>query len=131
MSAWRRKAIKAVPELKHTLENVENPMQAWIEINLYFEKLNRETDNKAIDRILSYARWCLSEQAGKLPSNTSTAVCYGFYEHLPIERNNWIYFNKWFTKSEFESLKGIFLYHIGEEKLNELSMVFYSSKKKA
>ena len=128
MSTWRRKAIEAVPDLKTTFETLESPMQAWIEIRMYFERLSPEEDNKKINDILSYARWCVSEEAGKLPNDTSTAVCCAFYEHLPEKPANWNYFRKWFSPKEFESLKGVFSYHIKEEDLNNLSSVFYGRK---
>jgi hypothetical protein len=60
--------------------------------------LSPNTDVKATDKILGYARWSVSEQAGKLQSDTSIAVCCAFYEHLSINPKNWIYFNKWFKK---------------------------------
>ncbi|WP_428623006.1 hypothetical protein [Sedimenticola sp.] len=128
MSTWRRKAIEAVPDLKTTLETVENPMQAWIEIRMYFEGLSLVGDKNQINDILNYARWCLSEEAGKLPNDTSTAVCCAFYEHLPEKPANWSFFKEWFSPNEFESLKGVFSYHIKEEELKNLSSVFYGKK---
>ncbi len=125
MSTWRRKAIEAVPELKGKLEKVASQMEAWIEIRMYFEGIRVEEESNKIRDILNYAQWCMSEEAGKLPNDSSTAVCCAFYEHLPENQNNWGYFKKWFTPKEFETLKGVFSYHIKEEELNNLSAEFY------
>jgi len=125
MSTWRRKAIEAAPDLKASFEAAENPMQAWIEIRMYFERLNPEEEINKIKEIINYARWCVSEEAGVLPNDTSTAACCAFYEHLPKTPENWRYFKIWFTPKEFESLKGVFSYHLTEEELNSLSSVFY------
>lgn len=131
MSSWRRKAIEAAPELKKELETVANPMQAWIELHSFFENLNFDEDPKAVSRIMDYARWCISEKAGKLPSDTSTAVWCAFYEHLPQKRENWGYFKTWFTRDEFESLKGAFSYFLQDHELEDLSREFYGRQKKA
>lgn len=131
MSAWRRKAIEAVPQLKSIFEQATGPMEAWIEIRFYFERLDFDADHREVVRVLDYAKWCVSEASGKLPNDTSTAVCCAFYEHLSEQKESWVRFRSWFSPQEFESLKGVFAYHLTESDMEALNAEFYGKRRKA
>ena len=95
-------------------------MALWIELHLEFEWAFRRNDALLVKRILSYASWCISEQSGPLPNDTSTAVACAFYEHLPSCKDFWPHFRKWLSPSEFAALIPIFAYHASAAELEQL-----------
>ncbi len=97
-------------------------MAMWIDLHLEFCEAMRKADWKLVARFLQFAEWCISEQSGRLPNNTSTAAALAFYEHLPQDRSYWQYFPRWFSRQQFESLLPVFSYHLTEEELSELKM---------
>ncbi|MDR3447959.1 hypothetical protein [Dyella sp.] len=87
MSTWRRKAIEYLPEHREIVDRARTPMAMWIELHLRFEDAVEDGDQHMVKRFLRYADWCMSEEAGRLPSETSTATACAFYEHLPQRRD--------------------------------------------
>lgn len=123
MSSWRREALNHLPELRGLIEPCESPMMLWIELHGEFEDAVR--NNIALSsRILAYASWCISEAAGPLPNDTSTAVACAFYEHLPQRREHWPYFREWFTPGEFARLVPVFAYHLSNDDLEALKVAY-------
>lgn len=124
MSAWKRQALTLLPEHREIIEAAESPMALWIDLHLEFDRAMANPESELIKRFLRYAAWCISSAAGKLPSDTSTAVVCAFYEHLPQKQSNWPHFRKWFSRSEFDSLLPIFSYHISAQQLEALKKSF-------
>jgi hypothetical protein len=102
-------------------------MEMWIELHLRFDEAMARNQLEPVRRFLALAAWCVSEQAGSLPNDTSTAAAVAFYEHLPQRREYWQYFPKWFTRQEFEQLLPIFSYHLGSSDLAELKRSYASA----
>ena len=99
-------------------------MALWIELHLEFERAFRRNDTLLLNRILRYAAWCISEQSGPLPNDTSTAVTCAFYEHLPTYKDFWPHFRKWLSPSEFATLMPIFAYHTSPGELEQLKAAY-------
>ena len=95
-------------------------MALWIELLLKFEQVARAGDKALERRILWYATWCRSDQSGKLPNDTSTAVTCAFYENLPTRREFWGRFPEWFFYDEFMGLVPTFGYLLSADELQEL-----------
>src|SRR5262245_32827361 len=116
MSAWRREALIAIPGRRALIQACASPMELWIELRTIFEAAfaRRERakkggapcgdDERAVTRIVAYACWCMSDQSGPLPNDTSTAVACAFLEHLPENEETWPYLLKWFTRRELQVL---------------------------
>jgi hypothetical protein len=104
MSAWRRKALEALPEEKSVIEEASSPMALWIELHYIFEKLVNEGKESEVRKLLNYAAWCLSPKSGKLPNDTSTAVVCAFYEDIGKNKKMWPYFKEWFFPHEFAEI---------------------------
>lgn len=124
MSTWRRKAIELLPEHRKIIDCARRPMAMWIELHLRFEDALAEGDQHMVSRILRYADWCMSEEAGRLPSETSTAVACAFYEHLPQHREYWPLFRSWFSQKQFTDLLPVFGYHLSHLDIADLKKVY-------
>jgi hypothetical protein len=79
VSAWRRRAIEAFPDLAGELG------QPGFGVYLLFDELlarvrraHGEGDEAALDAIYGFAAWCFRQRGGGL----SNAAAVGFYEHL-------------------------------------------------
>lgn len=84
VSAWRREALKAFPELRTELNDKEEMFSVyalWFELLPRVEEAHREEDEDLLRRIYGYAEWCF-RQGGDLEN----AVAVAFYEHLFDER---------------------------------------------
>jgi len=128
MSRWRRTALELLPQHKKTIERAHSPMALWIELSMLFEDHVQEGNKEIIRKILDYASWCGSEKSGKLPNDTSTAVYCGFYEDIGGNKSFWPFLNQWFSKAEYEKLKGSFGYFLNEEEVKELNRIFYKKQ---
>ncbi len=130
MSAWRRKALEALPDQKHLIDTADSPMALWIELHILFEKCVRQNDTGRIRAILNYAAWCISEASGHLPNDTSTAAICAFYEDIASNKDNWPRFVEWFTPSEFAAVQEFFGYHLDGKELQELVATFRAAAKR-
>lgn len=83
MSAWRRKAIEAAPELRDSIERIWSPMAAWIELRLYFDAVVKAGDMDKARRIMDHARDCLASPNRDI----NTAVINAFIEHLAEDKD--------------------------------------------
>ena len=120
MSAWRRQALSHLPECRAIINAADNPMAMWIELHLEFERAMEVANHDLVGRFMQFAAWCISEESGKLPNDTSTAVACAFYEHLPETRKYWPNFPKWFSRSQFEMLLPVFSYHLSPDDFADL-----------
>jgi hypothetical protein len=64
-------------------------MSLWIEILILFERYVKNNYTESIRKILNYAAWCISEESGQLPNDTSTAAVCAFYEHIGSQKKYW------------------------------------------
>ena len=124
MSAWRREALAALPELRACIEEAPSPMGLWIELRLAFENAVDAGHASLVSRLLKYAAWCCSDRSGALPNDTSTAAACAFYEHLPERKDFWPNFGAWFSAGEFARLLPVFAYHVSPEDLEALKAVY-------
>ena len=84
MSAWRRKAIEAFPELRDDLDDeraIFSVYALWWDLLPLTEQAHREGNDDLLRRIYGFTAWC-RQQGGDLHN----AVAVGFYEHLFDER---------------------------------------------
>jgi hypothetical protein len=128
MSTWRRKAIEYLPEHRETINRARTPMAMWIELHLRFEDAVAGGDQHMVKRFLRYADWCMSEEAGRLPSETSTAAACAFYEHLPQRREYWSFFRSWFSHKQFTDLIPVFGYHLSPADVADLKKFYANGK---
>ena len=124
MSAWRRQAIQVLPEFESRIASTDNPMALWIDLAGEFDRAFRAGNDQLLARLLRFAGWCVSDNSGPLPNDTSTAAACAFYEHLPANRDYWPHFRKWFFPHEFARLLPIFKYHLSADEVAQLEKVY-------
>jgi hypothetical protein len=84
VSAWRRKAIDAFPELRRELNDdseIFSVYALWFELLPLAKQAHRDGNDDILQRIYGFADWCHLER-GEL----GNAVAVSFYEHLFDER---------------------------------------------
>jgi hypothetical protein len=126
---WRRLALEQMPSLHQIISEADGPMMMWIELRLalYLAYDQQPRDEMVISQVYGYARWCFF---GSGNPALVTAVAYAFYEHLPQERETRRDLPKRLSIDEFEQLRGVFEYHLGEAGLKELAAEFREAKKR-
>ena len=128
MSAWRHKALELLPECRQLIESSDSPMALWIELWPMFDEAVEESNTKVAERVLAYAKWCISDASGKRPNDTSTAAAVAFYEHLPQRRDRWKLLPNWLSPQEFKELLPVFSYHLSESELSDLQASYDGAK---
>ncbi|MBB4010111.1 DUF7674 family protein [Allorhizobium taibaishanense] len=116
MSAWRRKAIEAAPELSQTIQRSCSAMAAWIELRFSFKQAVKRGDMQQSRRILDYARYCLAAPSAEI----NTAVVFGFIEHLAEDDVVRSQLPKLISARELKDWRTIMLNHAGEEEIEKL-----------
>ena len=127
MSRWRRLALEQMPSLHRVISQAPNPMAMWIELHseLVHAYERQPRDEAVIVQIYGYARWCIF---GSGNEDLATAVACAFYEHLPLEEATRSDMPKRLSRAEFESLRGVLVYHLGEAGLKRLAQEFRQSQ---
>ena len=127
MSKWRRLALEQMPSLHRVVSEADNPMAMWIELRLSLDHAYEEQpkDEAVIQQIYGYAHWSFFASGN---ADLATAVACAFYEHLPFEEATRQDLPKRFTVAEFEALRGVFVYHLGEKGLRQLADEFRQAK---
>ena len=79
MSAWRRRAIEAFPELAPELNRPDASLYVlFAELLPRLREAHQSGDDAALDAIYGFAAWCFRQRGG----DVSNAAGVGFYEHL-------------------------------------------------
>jgi hypothetical protein len=81
MSAWRRQAMKALPERAHSIEHARSIYDLWFELLSDLQAAYRvpQPPSDFINRVWAFAAWCFEPQQNPELRN---AVAVSFYEHL-------------------------------------------------
>lgn len=111
MSAWRREAIKALPELHNVIDAAWSPMSLWIELHMQFEDDFASGNRERLNRILTYMRYCLAAP----DHDVRNAVHCAFVEHLPEQPAVRAALADLLTLQEVCALREILAYHVGAE----------------
>ena len=105
MSAWRRKALEILPEYRQIIETADNVVYLWFKLSFAFKEGIEKNNNDSCSKILEYAFWCTSDEAGDVNSQTQQAVYCGFMEDIAREKY-FPFFQDWFRPYQFEKYKG-------------------------
>lgn len=116
MSAWRRKAIEAAPELRDCLERAWSPMAAWIELHLHFETVVKAGDMDKARRIMEHARDCMASPNRDI----TTAVANVFIEHLAEDKGIRARLPELMGVQDVRAWREVLAYHSDEKTVADL-----------
>lgn len=129
MSAWRREAIKRLPELRPIIETAASPTLLWIELDAHFANIAPEAEDSTLRPILLYAFWCISLATDASPSEMSEAVWGVFFDGLARRRELWGRFRTWFSPTQFKQIAPAFVHALSAKELTEVNEAYYGSVK--
>jgi len=116
MSAWRRKAIEAAPELRDCLERAWSPMAAWIELHLHFDTVVKAGEMDKARRIMEHARDALASPNRDI----STAVAHAFIEHLAEDEGVRARLPELIGAQDVRGWRELMAYHANEKTIADL-----------
>jgi hypothetical protein len=126
MSAWRLEAIKRFPKHTREIENAENTYDLWIDIRTWFETAYDDDNLELISQIYNYLSWTLDQPRGSTADNDlSTAASVCFVEHIPEHPKARADMPRWWSKELFDSYRPLFIYNLGQEEADQLSLEIY------
>ena len=111
MSAWRREALKNLPEYRQVVEASENPMALWIELLGECDAAYGKQNEDLIRRFYIFAWWCWHSQN----DDVVNAVACAFYEHLPTTPVLRKDMPRRFGRAAFKELRDVFCCHLSSE----------------
>jgi hypothetical protein len=125
MSAWKREALKTLPECRAVIERAANPMALWIELHGACEDAYADHNEDLIRRFYGYARW--SWQAG---GDVQSAVACAFYEHLPLSPITREDMPRRFGRHAFLELREAFCFHLPPSERLRFQQEFLDAEEK-
>jgi hypothetical protein len=79
MSAWRRRALEAFPDLRASVESSDTTLMLFFfELGGEAARAHRIEDERRLDAIYSFAEWCARQPEEELWNPAGV----GFYEHV-------------------------------------------------
>ncbi len=117
MSAWRRDALKALPELRGVIDGSWSPMSMWIEIHMAFEEAYRAMPRGEglIKRIYALA---IAGSRSKSPEIQQAVAC-AFLEHLPLNGRAWSEMHNHIPADVFQAIEPALKYHVSAAEFEE------------
>ena len=76
------------------IETANSSCELWVELTVAFENCVETNNEELIKKILNYATWCTSEEAGDISNETHQAVYCGFMESITYNRKYFPLFKK-------------------------------------
>jgi hypothetical protein len=130
MSAWRKEALRQLPEFQSVIASreIDNPMMLWIELQMKFAQLC-EQEPPPLDllrRFWEYAKWCM--EGGDV--DVSTAAALAFSEHLLDSEAIPPLLPRIMSRQDYEGLKSLLLYHNSPERFENGLQYFHALKLK-
>jgi hypothetical protein len=118
VSAWRRKAIEAFPELRSELNDSDEFFSVyalWFELLPLARNAHRESNDELLRRIYDYADWCWRKR-GYLEN----AVAVAFYEHLFDERWMRALLVPWLSEPVIQDVRPLWEARLTDEERGEV-----------
>ena len=140
MSAWRREALRHLPQYKHQIENSDTLSCLWSELVFEFQDAYQTEpwDEAVIAGVYAFALWCWhgpehqarhgTEYRGNTVEATTQAFAH-FFEWLPTDAVRRRDMPRWLCLKEFEVLQaGPFTYFLGADEHAQMVQEFRRAK---
>jgi hypothetical protein len=125
VSAWRRRALEAFPEIR---TEIETPATTLYDL---FSRLvdwccdaHNSGDEAALKRIYGFAEWCARQPQKELwnPAGVS------FYEHLADSRVTLAAIPRWVAPDVFENVAELLAARVGSDEIARLRALYKSQQ---
>jgi hypothetical protein len=117
MSAWRQKAIDALPESKKDFEDPNESIylvfSTMLTAAIQFHKVG---DSIRLRKIYGFAEWCFRQKSKDLWNAAGTA----FYEHLGDRPETLQEMNLWVKRETFLEIRELIGLRVGRKELQHL-----------
>jgi len=122
MSAWRREAIRLLPEHATEIRKAENPYDLWISILMWFNAAYNAADpGRIVKRIYEYLWWTRRQpRQSSADSDLYTAAACCFVEHIPDHPKARLDMPRWWTRASVLEHADVFRYWLGDDGLTAL-----------
>ena len=130
---YKTKAIEYFPHLKEKIDECQNTMQLWIELDLELEKAYQKEDRSYIDSLFRYMKWCFDhlEQLPKAQGDDMyQSITVTVLENLPTIKNAWPDIPKYFSPNTFRELRRAFMYHITQREYDQIESLYKKKRGK-
>jgi len=118
MSAWRRKAIEAFPDLRGEFQAPDTTIyQVFFELLPRVRAAHARGDKSELQRIYNFARWCFQQQQAE---DLQNAAAVAFYEHLVDEPETMGAIPRWLQPDVFAGCKDLFAARLEPAQFREL-----------
>jgi hypothetical protein len=118
VSAWRREAIAAFPELRTQLNRVQeigSPYDLWFELLPLVVEAHRDGNDDLLRRIYGYAQW-----SRRQTWDLENAVAVAFYEHLFDQRWMRPLVPSWLSRDIIEDIRPLWESRLPADEMREV-----------
>lgn len=127
MSAWRKKAIECLPELRKDFEDPEESIylvfSAMLSAAIDFHK---ENNIDRLQKIYDFAEWCLRQKSNDLWN----AAGVSFYEHLGDRAETRQDIRRWVKPDIYAEIRGLLETRLSNKEMEEMDSNYRGATKK-
>lgn len=117
MSAWRKKAIECLPELRAEFEKPDTGIyQVFFELLPATREAHKKNDTDSLKKYYEFAEWCFSQKDKDLWNAAGVA----FYKHLGEEKESREAMPDWVKPDTYMSIKGLLELFTNKEDMRKL-----------
>lgn len=121
MSAWRKKAMECLPELKKEFENPETSIyDVFIALLPATITAHRHSDVAQLKRSYDFAEWCFTQKTKDLWN----AAGVGFYEHLGDREETIESMHKWVKPDIYNKIRPLLAFRLDDVRLKRIDHLY-------
>jgi len=127
LSAWRKKAIECLPELRKDFEDPEESIylvfSAMLSAAIDFHK---ENNIDRLQKIYDFAEWCLRQKSKDLWN----AAGVSFYEHLGDRAETRQDIRRWVKPDIYTEIRGLLEARLNDKEMQQIDSHYRGITKK-
>jgi len=127
MSAWRKKAIECLPELRKDFEDPEESIYLVLSAMLSAAiDFHMENNIDRLQKIYDFAEWCFRQKSKDLWNAAGVA----FYEHLGDHIETRQDIRRWVKPDIYAEIRGLLELRLTDKELQQIDSNYQGRKKK-
>ena len=121
MSAWRKKAIECLPELRKEFEQPGTSIyDVFIELLPATVEVHKQKNEARLRKLYDFADWCFRQKEKELWN----AAGVSFYEHLGDYKETLSAFPKWIKPDIYSDIRPLLQRRLAEIDLENLDKMY-------